>query len=100
MLSGSLPRQGGGGNTGQLLADRGLTRSPGGVRTMRRPRFGLCAWLSLGLALAAGRARASDYTWSNTAGGNWGDGSNWTGGLLPNTVPGANDNALFTVAGT
>lgn len=34
---------------------------------------------------------AADITWTNAAGGNWNQGSNWSGGL----VPGVNDRAVF-----
>jgi hypothetical protein len=63
---------------------------------MHRPHLSLRAWLALGLSLAAGSARANDYVWTNTAGGNWAIPGNWSGGV----VPGAADNALFTTAGT
>src|SRR5262245_38015082 len=59
-------------------------------------RLGLRAWLVLGLALAAGPARADDYTWTNTGGGNWATPGNWSGGVVPTGA----DNALFTAAGT
>ena len=40
--------------------------------------------------------RAADISWNNAAGGNWGVATNWSGGV----VPGANDNAIITLAGT
>ena len=40
--------------------------------------------------------RATDIVWTNLAGGNWSNATNWS----PNTVPGATDTALITNAGT
>ncbi|MBI3785777.1 MAG: hypothetical protein HY270_20480 [Deltaproteobacteria bacterium] len=40
-------------------------------------------------------ARAATISWVNAAGGNWSDGSNWSGG----TAPGADDAAVITLAG-
>ena len=39
---------------------------------------------------------AADIVWTNLAGGNWNNPTNWS----PNQVPGATDNALITNAGT
>src|SRR5262245_13850309 len=61
---------------------------------MARTRPGSRLWLALGLILAAGPARADDYTWTNTSGGNWGTADNWSGGV----VPGVADNAFLTTA--
>jgi T5SS/PEP-CTERM-associated repeat protein len=59
--------------------------------SLRSRRACFAGILSAALA-ASGPAHAADRTWSNTAGGVFGDSGNWVGGL----VPGTNDNANFT----
>src|SRR5580658_9583357 len=41
-------------------------------------------------------AHAAVYDWTNASGGSWNNPTNWT----PNQVPGSNDTANITVAGT
>jgi mucin-19 len=48
------------------------------------------------LTLCINTARATTITWTNTNGGNWNVAANWN----PNQVPGSNDTANITTAGT
>ena len=56
------------------------------------PRLGLVGCF----IVFALKATAADIAWTNTAGGNWAIGSNWS----PNAVPGAADNAYITNYGS
>src|SRR5437899_1377385 len=61
-------------------------------------RFSLCATLLLAASffIPTRISCAAVITWTNTAGGNWNVPANWN----PNQVPGSNDTANVTVAGT
>jgi hypothetical protein len=48
------------------------------------------------VALAGGLTEAATINWTNTAGGNWSAGNNWS----PHQVPTNTDNALITTPGT
>ena len=62
-----------------------------------RPRAGcFLALLLLASLPAMTVAHAATIIWTNTAGGNWSGTNNWS----PNQVPGSNDTANVTVAGT
>ncbi|MFZ0826629.1 MAG: hypothetical protein WAO02_04325, partial [Verrucomicrobiia bacterium] len=51
---------------------------------------------SLALVLGSNTVHSATITWTNIAGGNWSVAANWN----PNQVPGSNDTANVTVAGT
>src|SRR5579885_3559704 len=66
---------------------------PVGTRmTTARP----LAYLALSLLLAPAAARATDYTWGNSSGGDWATAANWS----PVGAPGAGDNATIALGGT
>jgi hypothetical protein len=50
----------------------------------------------LGLLFVTSVATAADYTWTNAAGGAWGTGTNWSGGVVPIAI----DNVAITLGGT
>ncbi len=59
-------------------------------------RTALCCLSAVLGALCAGPAGAATVSWTNSAGGNWSDGSNWSTGLRPTAA----DTAAITLAGT
>jgi hypothetical protein len=65
---------------------------PRGLRAWSVPLWG--AWLASLLWIVP--AKAATIVWTNLAGGNWNVAANW----LPNLVPGSNDVAVITNAGT
>ena len=60
---------------------------------LRRMKY--FVWV-LNVLLGVQSLEAATYQWTNTLGGNWYQGANWS----PNFVPGASDTAYITNAGT
>ena len=56
-------------------------------------RFWFAALVLLTLAV---HGRATDYSWTNVLGGNYGTGTNWNGGVVPTGT----DNGLIDLGGT
>ncbi len=73
-----------------------------GIRTRRINRAVCLAALATAGAFASNRALASDFSWSRAAGnpGNFGDGTNWLGGVAPGTIDNGfiNNGGIATVA--
>src|SRR5260370_41783932 len=104
ILSRRFSRRNLGENNGNLkplipLSARSRHATTTGKQLMNRFTLGARCLLFAATAIfltAISPGRAATIAWTNIAGGNWNDATNWT----PNQVPGAADNALITSNGT
>lgn len=72
---------------------------PSQARQMKRSPFSFFFYISLfatATVMCQPRVHAATISWSNTAGGNWSTGANWTGGVAPTAA----DVAVISANGT